>query len=360
MDAHFVAFRTDASSLIGTGHFMRCLTLADDLSARGAHIRFISRHLPEYLRNKLAEKGHGFVLLDSVPANEEVDELAHAHWLGVSQQQDALDSVQALSDQDWDWLIVDHYALDTRWESMLRQSASRILVIDDIADRKHDCDILLDQNLYADMEKRYTGKVPVHCQLLLGPRYALLRDEFRMLHEQVRPRSGQVRNILVFFGGIDADNYTGRAIEALTQLGASEFHVDVVIGAQHPSRQKIEKECSQHGFDCHVQTDRMAELMAVADLAIGAGGSACWERCCLGLPSLLVALADNQIDIAKSLDLFGACIYVGTFKSVSRSMLRHAIGNLLHGKSHIEESSKKAYSLVDGLGVGRVLEEMSC
>lgn len=359
MDAHFVAFRTDASSLIGTGHFMRCLTLADALRKRGAHTRFVSRHLPEYLRNKLAEKGHGFVLLDSIPVNMEVDGLAHARWLGVSQQQDAADSVRALSDQDWDWLIVDHYALDTRWESILRQSANRILVIDDIADRKHDCDVLLDQNLYADMEKRYAGKVPVHCQLLLGPRYALLRDEFRMLHEQVRPRSGPVRNILVFFGGIDADNYTGRAIKALTQLGVSGFHVDVVIGLQHPSRQQIEKECARHGFDCHVQTNRMAELMAMADLSIGAGGATTWERCCLGLPTLAICTADNQqtqlFDAAQkgllcSPEIIGDLTHVigrHAFALVENSPLRHHISN-------------NGMKMVDGCGVSHVLASMGC
>lgn len=179
-----------------------------------------------------------------------------------------------MSDRSWDWLVVDHYALDARWESALRASTKQIMVIDDIADRQHDCDVLLDQNFYADMQKRYTGKVSAHCQLLLGPRYALLRDEFRKLREQVKPRNGTVKKILVFFGGVDADNYTGRAIEALAEIGIEGLYVDVVIGAQHSCREQIKSVCAQHGFICHVQTDKMAELMAAADLAIGAGGSA--------------------------------------------------------------------------------------
>lgn len=142
-----IALRVDASTQIGTGHFMRCLTMADALRERGARPRFVSRHLPEYLRSKLAEKGHDFVLLQGASENMAVDELAHAPWLGVSQSQDADATINALSDQHWDWIIVDHYALDCRWESRLRRSADKILAIDDIADRQHDCDVLLDQNL---------------------------------------------------------------------------------------------------------------------------------------------------------------------------------------------------------------------
>lgn len=355
-----IALRVDASIQIGTGHFMRCLTLADAFRERGSQTRFVSRYLPEHLRSKLTIKGHELAILDVVQNGTALDELAHASWLGVSQTQDAASAIQALSDQHWDWLIVDHYALDSRWETLLRQSAGQILAIDDIADRQHDCDVLLDQNLYADMESRYAGKTPSHCQLLLGPRYALLRDEFKRLHEQVKPRSGAVRRVLVFFGGVDADNCTGHAIDVLAQMRLPEVHVDVVIGAQHPSRKQIETECARHGFDCHVQTDRMAELMAAADLAIGAGGSACWERCCLGLPALLVALADNQINIAKALDLFGACDYIGTFKTVNTSIMRNKTEKLLHNQSQTEKLSRKAYLLVDGLGVDRVCEEMGC
>lgn len=349
-------FRVDASCQIGTGHFMRCLTLADALKQHGAQIRFISRHLPEHLRGMLAARGHEFMLLDSPQNVADVDELAHSPWLGVSQGQDAADSIRILSDADWDWLVVDHYALDSRWGSALRQSARKILAIDDIADRRHDCDLLLDQNLYADMNSRYGGKTPSHTKLLLGPRYALLRDEFRRLHEQVKPRKGPVGRVLIFFGGVDADNYTGGVVEALSQIDG--LQVDVVIGAQHPCREQIKASCAQHGFICHVQTDRMGELMAAADLAVGAAGAASWERCCLGVPTLLVALADNQINIAKGLDLFGAGIYDGTLKTASVQNMRNSIANLLSAPDRIRMLSEKAYSLVDGQGADRVCQEM--
>lgn len=352
-----IAFRVDASSQIGTGHFMRCLTLAEGLKQSGARIRFVSRQLPEHLRNSLADKGFEFALLDNGEHDFERDELAHAHWLGTSQAQDADDSIRALSDQFWDWLVVDHYALDFRWERLVRQSTEKILVIDDIADRQHDCDLLLDQNLYADMEARYISKVSAHCRLLLGPSYALLRDEFRKAQEHIKPRTAPIKRVLVFFGGIDADNHTRYAINALFQMSAPKPIVDVVIGAQHPFREEIEIMCAQYGFVCHVQTVRMAELMALADLAIGAGGSASWERCCLGLPCIVGAVAENQVQAAKHLATFGAVRYIGEAQEITTKNL----------KQHIEEASQQDWlsnaslrclGLVDGKGITRVIEMM--
>lgn len=358
MVEHNIAFRVDATSQIGTGHFMRCLTLASELKSKGAHIRFVSRNLPVHLCDMLAEKEMEFIPLNNNAKSLPDDDLAHSCWLGVSQAQDAQATIQALSDQCWDWLVVDHYALDARWESTLRGSAKQIMVIDDIADRQHDCDLLLDQNLYLDMPARYVDKVPAHCQLFLGPRYALLRDEFRELRGQLKPRKGSIKRILVFFGGVDMANCTGLAIEALAGLMAKSLQVDVVIGAQHPSRIEIESSCAEQGYACHVQTSHMAELMAGADLAIGAGGSATWERCCLGLPALLVSVAANQTDIAKTLDMKGACFYLGASEEVNVLALRNAIANMIGRREQLIMMTQVATSLVDGGGVDRVCREL--
>lgn len=352
-----VAIRVDVSSQIGTGHFMRCLTLADALKQRGAQIRFVSRLMPEYLRDMLAEKGHEFRQLDSKSDKEAVGNLPHVHWLSTSQHADAQDSIRALSGQDRDWLVVDHYALDADWESALRSSAKNILAIDDVADRRHDCDVLLDQNFYADMGTRYVDKVPVHCQLLLGPRYALLRDEFRQLREQVQPRSGVVKRILIFFGGVDTGNYTAIAIEALTGIGIDDLQVDVVIGAQHPHRKDIESVCVEQGFACHVQTSRMAELMAAADLAIGAAGAANWERCCMGLPCIVGAVAQNQIQAAKDLSILGAVKFIGIAKDITARKLSEEIKLAVHS-DWIKKASLCGLGLVDAQGVARVIKVM--
>ena len=269
-----VAFRVDATAQIGTGHFRRCLTLAEALQQRGAQIRFVSRGLPDHLRDMLTARDMDFAPLSEAVTSAAPGDLAHSIWLGTSQAQDASDSAAVLAGREWDWLVVDHYALDARWESAMRNTAAKIMAIDDLADRQHDCDALLDQNYYRDMQTRYDGKVSEYCRMLLGPRYALLREEFRELRAQLKPRTGDVRRMLLFFGGVDAGNYTGLAIEALSGLVIKGVEVDVVIGAQHPLRTEIEQACATHGYVCHVQTSRMAELMAAADFAIGAGGSA--------------------------------------------------------------------------------------
>jgi len=358
MDSKNIAFRVDASSQIGTGHFMRCLTLADALKQRGAQIRFVCRHLPDYLQAMLSVKGHEFVLLNSSQDDEASDELVHAHWLGVSQAWDAADAAQALTDRIWDWLIIDHYAFDARWESALRQSAKKILVIDDIADRQHDCDVLLDQNFYANMESRYSGKVPAYCQLLLGPRYALLREEFKTLREQIKPRLGVVKNILVFFGGVDPDNCTSLAIQALAGMSKEGLHVDVVIGEQHPNREQIQQACATQGYTCHVQTERMAELMAAADLAIGAGGSTTWERMCLGLPAIVISIAGNQTPTNQALMEAGYISFLGEMKRVTVADIAASIQRCIANPEVLKKQSTMGSKLVTGAGTNLLCEQI--
>lgn len=351
-----IAFRVDASKEIGVGHFMRCLTLADAIKQRGDETCFISLNLPIYLKHMLSESGHQFIPLSISSFSANSGDLPHSSWLNRSQHLDAQDSIQALSDSVWDWLVVDHYALDARWELALRQVVKKILVIDDIADRQHNCDALLDQNFYFDMYDRYNGKVPSNCKLLLGPRYALLRDEFSQLHDRVKIRSGRIKRLLVFFGGIDAHNYTGKIIEIL-QSYSSRMHVDVVIGAQHPFKDHIELACAKNKFQCHVQTNKIAQLMADADLAIGAGGSAVWERCCLGLPSLIIITADNQINQVTDASLSGLLFspkIVGDFKS----SLKMHLEALLENNYLRTAMSAKGIQDVDGSGVSRVMSSM--
>lgn len=352
-----VAFRADATSQIGTGHFMRCLTLAEGLKQLGAHIRFVSRDLPVHLRNMLAAIDMEFVSLTSDATPSHADNLAHANWLGTSQALDAQITIQALSDHPWDWLVVDHYALDERWECALRGTTKQIMVIDDIADRHHDCDVLLDQNFYADMHTRYTGKIPSHCKLLMGPRYALLRNEFRKMRDQVKTRTGAVNRILVFFGGVDVGNYTGQAIQALSEIDICGLHVDVVIGAQHPCFEEIQAACEQHKFIAHIQTNKMAKLMAAADLAIGAGGSATWERCCLGLPTLAFCTSDNQrkqlADAARE-----GLLYAPEIKTDLKQTIQRHTCALIENAGLRELISRNSMQAVNARGVMRVIASL--
>jgi UDP-2,4-diacetamido-2,4,6-trideoxy-beta-L-altropyranose hydrolase len=315
--------------------------------------------MPEHLRPLVAERGYDFISLSSPERVDVGDVLSHSHWLGTTQHADAQDTVRALSDRSWDWLVVDHYALDARWESALRGTSKRILVIDDLADRRHDCDVLLDQNALIDTDPRYAGNVPQHCRLLLGPRYALLREEFRRLRASIRPRSGTVRRVLIFFGGVDPRDHTSQAIEALIGIGVQDLQVDVVIGAQHPRRHDIESACSSHRLTFHVETRCMAELMAAADLAIGASGSANWERCCLGLPAIAIATADNQLKVGRVTAEAGACLYLGASENLSDRELAASLKLMISNSGLRTSMSRVSMELADGLGCQRVAKAMA-
>jgi UDP-2,4-diacetamido-2,4,6-trideoxy-beta-L-altropyranose hydrolase len=318
---------------------MRCLTLGDALRALGSQVCFVSAEITDSLAALIRFRGHESVRLQPLPP--------------AGQEADARQTLEALGGRRFDWLVVDHYGLDAAWEQVLRPAAQHILIIDDLADRPHDCDLLLDQNLYTNPEARYAGLVPEPCRLLLGPRYALLREEFAKARANTHVRRGPVNRILVFFGGGDATNQTAVALEALLRLKA-RCAVDVVIGAEHAARGQIERVCRDNGFQLHVHTARMAELMSAADLAIGAGGSATWERCCLGLPSLVISVAANQDRVVHDGALAGFVYAPGEVASEPERLARH-VQSLIENPLLRQAMSRKAMEMVDGRGTSRVL-----
>lgn len=357
MGRHIV-IRTDASTTIGSGHVMRCLTIAEELRDAGSEVLFVSRAHPGNLNGLIRNKGFQCHELPESPARMQASRKTqdsrseYASWLGVSQQRDAEETIEVIGDDRPDWLIVDHYGLDEEWETLLRPYISKIMVIDDLADRRHDCDLLLDQNFFTDGQKRYDDLVPPSCTKLLGPKYALLRREFREVRKNLRERTGEVERVLVFMGGSDPDNVTGKAIEALSDPGLLHLQVDVVIGAQNPKRETVEKLVKDRpGTTLHVQTSNMAELMCKADLAIGAGGSATWERCCMGLPTIIIPIANNQIPIAKGVQEAGCGI--SCQERVKSSNLAKEIHHVID-RNIIKEISGKALSITDGAGAEKI------
>lgn len=351
MTALRIAFRTDASHEIGTGHFMRCLTLADELNKFDFEVQFVAREMPSHLQQLLQKRNINLCKLNQKSNIVETKKLKHSHWLNTSQTQDAIETLEVLGARKLDWLIVDHYALDSCWESRLRSIASKILVIDDLADRKHDCDLLLDQNFYANKNQRYQGKVSTKCQMLLGPTFALLRNEFRDKRNFLRVRSGEIKNILVSFGGIDSKNLTTLAIKVISKL-KWDVSVNVVIGENHPNLKEIKILCQSFRFDCHIQSTNMAGLMDQADLAIGAGGISVWERLCIGLPSICIVAADNQKEQLAELQDKGLIIVLeekqNLFEAIYQSLIKCRIDSTLIA------NSAKHKDLVDGLGAVRV------
>ena len=314
-----VAVRVDSSELIGSGHLMRCLTLAERMCFDGADVHFICRDLAGNL-NHLIE-GRGFALHILPHHTPERSLMGYEAWLTVVPELDAEETAEVLrAIRPVSRLVVDSYALDASWEQKMRPLASEIFVIDDLANRRHDCDFLLDQNFYRDLQHRYDDLVPEKCKLLLGPRHALLRQEFYEAKARLVPRDGSLRRILVFYGGSDRTQETEKAIRALAQLQLSPVAVDVVVGASNPRREQIQRLCRRHDFlRYHCQVENMAELMANADLCLGAGGTTTWERCFLGLPTLVTAVAENQMEICRDCAEEGYIYYLGRWDEVTEA-----------------------------------------
>lgn len=356
-----VAFRADASLDIGTGHVMRCLTLADALAAGGAICAFVCREHPGHLIDHIHARGHAVYPLPAPGTGTPAGDVpAHARWLGVDWETDARQTAEALTllpgRSVVDWLVVDHYAIDARWESALRGSRDRLLAIDDLADRPHACDLLLDQNLGRDAAD-YAALVPKHCRLLVGPRYALLRPEFAALRESSLRRRAQptLRHLLITMGGVDRPNATGRVLEALADSPLpADCHITAVVGAHAPWRDAVRTAAATLPWRTEVLADvpDMARLMAESDLAIGAAGGTALERCCLGLPSLLVVLADNQRSGAAALDSHGAARLLGDPTAIGAN-LPVAIAALLTG-SALADMSRAAGAVTRGRGTTEV------
>jgi UDP-2,4-diacetamido-2,4,6-trideoxy-beta-L-altropyranose hydrolase len=339
---------------------MRCLTLAEGLREKRCKVLFICRELPGNLNHVITAQGFDLYRLPAAEAREStLDWNRHAVWLGVPWQQDAKETQGSLEGQSerFDWLVVDHYAIDGNWESALRPLVDKIMVIDDLADRQHDCDLLLDQNFYLDQPGRYDNRVSGHCQKLLGPGYALLRSEFHQARKLTRPRSGAVQNILVFFGGVDECNATAKALRAIGALDRVDFAVDVVVGAGNPHKHEIHELCKTlKNASFHCQVSNMAELMVRSDLAIGAGGTVTWERFCLGLPALVVSVAENQAHIAEDCAKAGCQLYLGYSAEVDESTLGAALRTVLQSPSLLVNMSTQAMQVVDGKGLSRVVQ----
>lgn len=322
-------FRTDASVAIGGGHVRRCLVLADALAETGWAISFVCSGEAASIVPALASRS--FVMTEP-----SAFEKAPIHC---------------------DLLVADDYRLDAVFDRAARGWAKRILVIDDLANRPHDCDVLLDQSPGRTRDA-YASLVPKGCELLLGPSYALLDPRFRTARRQ-RRRAGNVERIFVNFGTTDTANATSLALDAIgaAQLGAA---LDIVIGSAAPHLAALKAKVAALGqsVSLHIDVDDVAALMQQADLAIGAGGVGALERCALGLPSAILTVADNQHDNAHALAASGAAHYWGDIGSRGANEIAAALKLLVADQAGRAAMSDAGAALVDGLGAARA--RMSC
>nr|WP_315043076.1 UDP-2,4-diacetamido-2,4,6-trideoxy-beta-L-altropyranose hydrolase [uncultured Moraxella sp.] len=350
--------RADASLQIGSGHIMRCLTLANALKKNEHEVTFICRehdgHLIDFFNNQNIN-----VEILAKPKNQNFTKnYAHSEWLGVSETDDFAECLPILQKIQPNWLIIDHYAIAKNWQTLARQHFPnvKILQIDDLADREHDCDILLDQT-FGRKNDDYQSLVPKNCQLLLGCRFALLRDEFANWREFSlgrRQKISKIKTILINLGGVDKDNITLKVLQNLAeycQKTEQNFNITVVMGKTAPHTPSVQDFAKQMP-NCHVLigADNMAELMANADMAIGAGGSTSWERCCLGVPALLLVLADNQSYLANVLHEKNAVVALLDLQNFEQDFL----AKLQDLQQTFVKISQNCQKVVDGFGAKRV------
>lgn len=325
-----IVFRVDAGVKIGTGHVMRCLVLAELLHQRGANITFVCRKLDGDLIPLIKEKRFSVITLTG-----EVEK-------------DAEETKLALKGLNVDWLVVDHYQIDHKWEKQLKNNVRRIMVIDDLANRPHDCDLLLDQNFYDHLESRYNDLVSDRCKRLLGPRYLLLRPEFIEARKKIVKRDGVVRRLFIFYGGSDPTNETTKVLRALENFITAQLHVDVVVGRANPNREQVKELCEKIGSHYYCQIDYIAELMAKADLSLGAGGVALWERCFLELPSITTIVAENQIESTEAAARYKAIWNLGWHEAVNQGHLADILSMALASPDEVRLLSQRSGELLNG------------
>jgi len=356
-----VVFRCDAGQQIGSGHVMRCQTLAKQLRRRGATPLFVCRQQPGDL---LALTAQDFRCLVLPPLADPQG------WLGCDQQRDADETLAAIDQaapESIQWLVVDHYGLDALWHRAVRDQLRawghqpRLLVIDDLADRPLMADLLLDQNRLdpgAAMQS-YAPLVSEPCRFLLGPAYALLSDEYPLLQRLLPERQGPLQRILLFFGGSDPANLSERCLDGLLHPTPLPLQLDLVLGLANPHRDRIKArlaDCPQ--VRLHQPMSSLAGLMVQADLALGAGGVSSWERACLGLPTLVSSLAANQDAVIAQLAQAGAAIDLGPADQLTASAVRRAVESLLQRPEQWQSLSHRARGLTDGFGAARTAAAM--
>lgn len=359
-----VGFRCDASIDIGSGHVMRCLTLANELKFLGANCVFFCREYEGNLFDLIAESGHSVVPLPA-PASSLArwpgsrgDQSSEADWGDDALQSIANTSRNVLGGL-FDWVVLDNYGIDWRWEEKLRDVAKNIFVIDDLADRNHYCDLLLDQNI-GRSPADYNSKIPDGTKILVGTEYALLRPQFAQFRSAslARRSTPRIQKILVTMGGMDKENITSHVLTAIERSALSDdVEVTVVLGRRAPWLTEISDRAAKLRLETSVRVavQDMAKLMTESDLMIGAGGSTTWERCTLGLPAITVVVAENQQEVACKMSELGGTLLVSSGEDIDGQLSRALNSISLKVLSQLSLTSRR---LCDGQGAARVVREM--
>jgi len=326
--------RADGGGRFGLGHVMRGLAMAEIFENRGARVSFLMADTPDCPAERVHSRGLGVEIV----APDRLEE----GWT---------------PDVPADFLWVDHHEVTAPWLSRAREWSRFIGIVDDLADRNLDCDLVVSPAPRKDAEKHYRETVP-SAKLLLGPRYAPLDGRFRKLRPK-KLRSDSPRRVVVSFGGADQKNQTCKALEGLDQV-SQLLDVTVVVGGVNTHLKTVEAagDCSPHHVVVQVDVEDMASLLGEHDMAIGAAGDSAFERCCLGLPSVVVVCAKNQIPAAKWLRDSGAALVLGWWQNITAVDVGEAVAALCSDSEYFMNVSHAALSLVDGRGSERIISEL--
>jgi UDP-2,4-diacetamido-2,4,6-trideoxy-beta-L-altropyranose hydrolase len=332
-----VVFRADGSANIGLGHIMRCLTLAGSLKARGAEAVFVTKGYSESVPSIIRRGGFEcFLIPPGCTSLEDLDFL-----------------LKAADEKASRIAVCDGYFMDEAYFAAIKSAGFKLLVIDDLADRCLPADLVLNQNVYAAPEM-YEGLTDA--KLLLGTDFAIIRREFAEARPMRKP-AGIVREVLVTLGGSDPANQTLKVLRALCGMDG-DFRVTAVLGAANGHIERIRAFASKSGRDIEiiVNAGNMAELMVRADMGITAGGTTTWETCCVGLPTIVVSLADNQEMVLKTLAEHGIANVLGRAEWLSEEDIASVARNFMSDPDERQELSTRGMALVDGFGAGRAAE----
>ncbi len=339
-DKKIIFIRVDSSTKIGYGHLIRCLALADTLK-KSFKINFICTNLNGNLISQICKKNFEVFRFNT-----------KSQRINVKKDAEKTISIIKKHRNKKSLLILDSYILSQEWENCVRPYVKRLIVIDDLMDRKHSCDLIIDQNLHTQMNSLYTNSVPKNCVKLLGPDYAILRNQFIAQRKYAKIRSLPIKNILVSFGGSDNENHTLHALTSLKKLN-SDVNVNVVTGTANRGKKIIKNFCKKNfNYNYFEQVENMAKLMQVADLCIGSSGTTTWERCCIGLPAIVIVASNDQKDIASAVSKNKCIINLGKIKKSDNVNYVRLMKNLKN--SDLQNMSRNCMKLVDGKGAARI------
>jgi|APSaa5957512535_1039671.scaffolds.fasta_scaffold04901_5 UDP-2,4-diacetamido-2,4,6-trideoxy-beta-L-altropyranose hydrolase len=351
-----IYIRADSSELIGIGHIMRTLTLSDSLKALGFKIVYICTNAVGNINDLIVRRGYDVSIIEnSCIKNNGKRSMPISDECILKDANETIDCIK----EKCNWLIVDHYYIDYRWHSIVRKSTDRIMVIDDLANRKLDCDLLLDQT-YGRKVIHYSSLVNHNCKLLLGSKYALIRPQFLSVRDgsiKRRLNNNIIRNILISVGGIDINNVSLALLNTIYKIykGNGEIVINVVLTGKSPNIDLIKKfiENSSLNMTLFIDVEDMENLMAEADVSIGGGGTTSWERCVVALPSIVVVQADNQKFLSGQLEAKGAIIILKKIDDLPKVI------QSIEKNSFLSRMSYLASLICDGFGSTRVSKSIN-